>query len=323
MKYTIIITTYNKSQYLTKCIESILKQTSTNYSIIVIDDGSTDNTKKVLHKYLNLPNFKYYYKKNTGVADSRNFGISKVKTPYFLFVDSDDYIANDLLSEADKYTNYDLLSFKAYRVDENYQITQNLNKTDSPLINGHDYLYSLMKNCDFFLVPWGYIYNTNFFRKHKFQYAKNYVNEDFGLTPLIILKSQRIISINYYGYYYYQSHDSITRSPSPQKIALVTKSTLYHYDHLINYLSSQNYDQKFIKLFNHFFSNLLICHGCNLNFPELNLYIKELKKRKIIKKIKVINFKSFIKIFLCSINYSLYYHLYFKLYHPSKKVKLN
>ena len=112
MKYSIIITTYNKASYIKKCIDSVMNQTIKDFKVIIVDDGSTDNTKEILKPYLKNKNIEYYYKKNTGVADSRNFGISKVKTKYFMFIDSDDYISNTLIEEINKYKNYDILSFK-------------------------------------------------------------------------------------------------------------------------------------------------------------------------------------------------------------------
>lgn len=88
-KITVIVTAYNQEKYIDRCMQSILKQTYKNLDIIVIDDGSTDETTKIVKKYQNT---KIYSKPNEGIYSARNLGISLCKTKYFIFVDSDDYL---------------------------------------------------------------------------------------------------------------------------------------------------------------------------------------------------------------------------------------
>ncbi len=310
MKYSIIITTYNREKYIKKCLDSILNQTVKNFKIIIVDDGSTDNTKKIVTPYLKHKNIKYYYKENTGVADSRNFGVTKVSTEYFLFIDSDDYISPTLMEKVSKYDNYDLLSFKSIKVDENGNQIKTLEKNEFDLINGKDYLKNLMINNHFFLVPWSYIYNTEFWNKHKFKYTINYVMEDTGLSPIIILEAKKIISIDYYGYYYVQTKESIMRTKNDKKIILKSKSILFQYDFLMDYLKSKNFDAEFIKNFNHYFAKLLLWYGSTLRNKFLISYSKELKKRKIADKLIVKGKKDMLKYMLCKTNYILYFKFY-------------
>lgn len=310
MKYSIIITTYNNGKYIKRCLDSIMAQTKKNFNIIIIDDGSTDNTKEVVKPFLKNENIKYFYKKNTGVADSRNYGISKVKTKYFLFVDSDDYISPTLLETIDKHNNYDILSFKSLKVNENNKVLEKLERRTFSLIDGKTYLKDLIINIDFFLVPWGYVYNTKFWNKNKFAYDKDYVMEDAGLTPIIILNAKKIISIDYYGYYYVQTNESITRTNNEQKIILNTKSILYQYDTLINYIQNKNYDEEFKILYYDYFAKFLLWYGSKLNGKHSLNYSKELKKRKILNKLKIKGIKNFIKICICKFDYRLYFKIY-------------
>ena len=85
---SIIIPTYNRARYLTKAIDSVLAQTYTNYEIIVVDDGSTDNTKEVLEPYMDR--ITYLYQENTGVSAARNTGIRAARGKWIAFLDSDD-----------------------------------------------------------------------------------------------------------------------------------------------------------------------------------------------------------------------------------------
>jgi glycosyltransferase involved in cell wall biosynthesis len=88
-KVTIIIPTYNCDRYIAEAIESVLKQTYTQYEIIVIDDGSTDNTRQVLEPY--IEKIHYIYQENQGVAIARNHGIQEASGEFIAFLDADDF----------------------------------------------------------------------------------------------------------------------------------------------------------------------------------------------------------------------------------------
>ncbi len=95
---TVAITTFNYERYIENAVKSVLKCNNLNYiDLIVIDDGSTDNTRKRVKKYNCL---KYFYKKNGGPSSARNFIISKVKTPFLIFLDADDELIADSLDKA-------------------------------------------------------------------------------------------------------------------------------------------------------------------------------------------------------------------------------
>ena len=161
MKYTIIITVYNKEKYIERALKSAINQNFENYEIMVVNDGSTDNSEKIIKKYQKKHKFKYFYKENTGIADTRNFAIEMVETDYFLFLDADDYLSLDLLKTVDEYDSYDVLSFNAVNLTEKQEFIKNMNK---PIYvgNGEDFFIDLVKKKSEFTVPWGYIYNTNY-----------------------------------------------------------------------------------------------------------------------------------------------------------------
>lgn len=91
-KVSIVIPTYNRAKYLTQALDSVLQQTYQHFEIIVIDDGSTDDTKNVMEEYMKrFPNkIKYFYEKNKGPAAARNRGINEAMGDYIAFLDSDD-----------------------------------------------------------------------------------------------------------------------------------------------------------------------------------------------------------------------------------------
>lgn len=96
-KVSVIIPTYNTAKYINFAIESVLNQTYTDYEIIVVDDGSTDNTKEVLKRYWGK--IRYFYQQNQGVSYARNLAINHAKGRYIALLDSDDEWLPDRLSE--------------------------------------------------------------------------------------------------------------------------------------------------------------------------------------------------------------------------------
>ncbi|MGZ3606738.1 MAG: glycosyltransferase family 2 protein [Syntrophales bacterium] len=93
---SVVIPTYNRALYVNKAIDSILNQTFTDYEIIVVDDGSTDNTKEALKQYQDK--IKYIYQENSGVSTARNTGIKNSTGPWLAFLDSDDTWRPEYLS---------------------------------------------------------------------------------------------------------------------------------------------------------------------------------------------------------------------------------
>ena len=166
-KYDILITVYNKEKYIRKCLESAINQTYKKFNIIIVDDGSTDSTADIIKEYqANNDNIFYYYKENTGVADTRNYAISKVTSPFFTFLDADDYFDKDLLKKVDPFVNknIDITSFSCYFNLVAQKKESFLNYSGEEAL----YTYNLSPHHPIYEVPWGYIYNTEFFRKNNY-----------------------------------------------------------------------------------------------------------------------------------------------------------
>lgn len=93
-KVSVIVPVYNVEKYIRKCLESLANQTLTDIEVIIIDDGSTDNSAEIIKEYTKkYSNMKYYYKENGGLSDARNYGMAYATGTYIAFLDSDDYIA--------------------------------------------------------------------------------------------------------------------------------------------------------------------------------------------------------------------------------------
>ncbi|MDJ0690560.1 MAG: glycosyltransferase [Xenococcaceae cyanobacterium MO_188.B32] len=104
-KVSVIIPTYNSGRYIEEAIDSVLAQTYTNYEIIVVDDGSTDNTSQIVQAYGDR--VLYWYQENQGVASARNVGIEKAKGELIAFLDADDFFLPEKLAKQVAYFEED------------------------------------------------------------------------------------------------------------------------------------------------------------------------------------------------------------------------
>lgn len=96
MKVSVIVPVYNVEKYLEKGLDSLAKQTLKDIEIIIVNDGSPDNSQKIIDKYVKkYPTMKCYIKENGGLSDARNYGIKKATGEYIAFMDSDDYVSED------------------------------------------------------------------------------------------------------------------------------------------------------------------------------------------------------------------------------------
>ncbi len=104
MFFSFIIPIYNRPDEIDELLQSLVHQTYTNdFEIVVVEDGSTVNCKDVVNKYLNQLNISYYFKKNSGPGDSRNYGMTVAKGDYFIILDSDCIIPENYLTEVDAF----------------------------------------------------------------------------------------------------------------------------------------------------------------------------------------------------------------------------
>ncbi len=275
MKYSIIIPCYNVEKYISKCLDSIKNQTYKNFEVIIVNDGSKDNTLKMIEPYLKDSRFKLYDKKNTGVSDTRNYGIKCVNGDYFIFVDSDDYIELDLLEKLDnivKKHEYDLVKYYLNLVDEKGALIKSEKFHFKFQVSPIEVLQD-----EFSDTPVLYLYKTSFFKKNNFKYAVGRVHEDYGLTPYIILKAKDIYSIDYHGYNYVQRENSIVHGLAKNKKRC--EDMLYHFNNLYDIISKDIEIKDNIKKYTlSYLANGLISKGAILNKNDLKWYIRELKK---------------------------------------------
>ena len=96
-RISIIVPVYNKQKQISRCIESVKSQSYKNWELILIDDGSTDNSAFIIQSYLSDSRISYFYKENGGVSSARNMGIKKASGEWIIFLDADDYFLSNAL----------------------------------------------------------------------------------------------------------------------------------------------------------------------------------------------------------------------------------
>lgn len=315
-KLSIIVPVYNTEKHLKKCFDSIINQNNSEIEVVVVNDGSTDNSETIINKYTNKYKdvFKYYKKDNTGVADTRNFGIEKATGEYIMFLDSDDYIDKKLYDNIKKYIdeNVELIKYKMQRVDENDKILEIVSGATFNEVTGEEGFNKLYGTDVLLDSPCVYIIKKDIFKRNNLKFKVGTEHEDFGLIPFVIVLAKSMVSTNFYGYYYVQSKGSLMRNENYKKIIKRVYDALGHYDNAKEYSQNINISKVTHDNIMIYYTNAVILKARDLKEEERKKYLEELKERKVFKNIKVRNLKQMIKKILLMIDMNLYLKLYGK-----------
>lgn len=302
MKFSIIVPVYNVEEYIIKCLESINNQTYDNYEVIIVNDGSPDNSETLIKKYIkNKKKFIYYKKENGGLSDARNFGVQHVNGNYMLFVDSDDYISEDLLFKLNEILSkkkYEMVKFNFVDVFGNGE-----RKHLEPIKESKEIILEELVRFDYFEAACGYCYNTEFYKNNKFEFEKKRYHEDFGLVPMILLKSQSIYYLNHYAYYYLKREGSIINDQSKQEKK--AEDVYYFSTTNIDIIKrNKEMDEEKKSTIINFYANGAI----NVLRKLINKqkYRQKLKDYKMYKNLAQNTLKRKIKKLICMISYDLY-----------------
>lgn len=139
---SVVTPVYQKEKFLSKCIDSILGQDYPFYEVILVDDGSLDNSGTICDEYAKINNnVRVFHKSNTGVSDTRNYGILQAKYDYIAFIDSDDYWDRHFLSEIvrliHKYPHCGMYSTGFYKVDHKYTVANQSGITGDCIVENY------------------------------------------------------------------------------------------------------------------------------------------------------------------------------------------
>lgn len=167
---SIIVPVYNDEKYIERCIESILIQDYQNIEIILVDDGSTDNSPLLIDSLAKNNNkILVIHKKNTGVSSARNIGIENAKGEYIMFVDGDDWVDNN-------YVSYFVSLVEEFGCDigmnkNNYYIVNNMSNENRYTITSEKAMEWIYMG-DLFVAVWNKIYKTSLLKDNKIIFNK-------------------------------------------------------------------------------------------------------------------------------------------------------
>lgn len=238
MKLSIIVPMYNVEKYIDNCINSLLNQNINRdqYEIIIVDDGSTDNSKEIVLKYKqNNSNIKVISVKNGGLSYARNIGINNSKGEYLVFVDSDDYIADNSLGEMLELAinnKLDMLFFDILRVKDNdnhkfrYKNLQSLN-----IVSGIKYFEENNVNNG----AWHFFISRDFVIRNNLRFVEGRLCEDGMFLVSSIFKAQRVSHCGVDVYRYVTRQNSITSKKTPEHLCKVIDDFLYAIEYINRY----------------------------------------------------------------------------------------
>lgn len=227
-KISIIIPVYNGSHYIDRCLNSILLQKLEEFEIIIINDGSTDNSLEILSKYNIDHRVKILTQKNKGASYSRNFGIEKATGEYIAFIDIDDYISSDMYykmykSAIDNNSDIVCCSFIEKIGDINNRFEDLL--MGSNLLIGYEikdvYLNNITKDIHISgLALWNKIFKKSFLEKYILRIREDKVlGEDREFISRALMKADIISNVNEPLYFYTKENEnSITSEISINKV---------------------------------------------------------------------------------------------------------
>jgi len=215
-KFSVIIPIYNTAQYLHRCIDSIITQGYENLEVILVDDGSTDNSPAICTEYAQKDQrIKVIHKQNGGQSAARNDGIAVANGDYILFVDSDDFLQPDTFTTFNKaiqdYPDLDIISSKYRRIENNKYKYIRFLPQNTP-ITGYDFLKIQKKKGTINISPCIYTVNRLFILHHSLLFKPGFLQEDTLWTYQILLAAKKVIALDFVHYNYVIRKGSSTQS---------------------------------------------------------------------------------------------------------------
>ena len=211
MKVSIIVPVYNVEQYLERCLNSLINQTLKDIEIICVNDGSKDNSGKILEEYAQKDNrIIIINQENQGLSIARNNGMDIAKGKYIGFVDSDDWVDLDffekLYNSAEK-NNAQMAVCSIIRLNEHRSKKYFTLQNDTVIEDFKEmcFILDIPQKC----YVWNKIYLKEALDKHKIRFKEGVYYEDLYFVPITLEKLNKIVTVPDTKYYYWKNKNSI------------------------------------------------------------------------------------------------------------------
>ena len=216
---SVVVPIYNVEKYLKQCLNSLVNQTLSNIEIILVNDGSTDNSEAICQSYAEQDSrIKLFSKPNGGLSDARNFGLQKVTSPVVGFVDSDDYVDLDMfqvLMELKLRSNAEIAVGGVKMVSNDGEEYMVRAVEGEIIADRHDAMEELLKSKRITNSVCNKIFDITLFDQISFPVGKLY--EDEYVTYKLFDRANKVAMTNEVSYYYRSSPNSITHKPFSER----------------------------------------------------------------------------------------------------------
>ncbi|WNW17349.1 glycosyltransferase family 2 protein [Lactiplantibacillus plantarum] len=257
LSLSVIIPVYNVQSYLSKCIDSVVRQTFKDFELLLIDDGSTDKSGAICDRYArNDSRIKVIHKSNGGLSDARNAGIEIAQGDFIFFIDSDDYIHEQLfeaLLHSARLHSAEIVECGVKDVPENNVddcsgFDYGLEAAEAAShVYSHDEAVENILDYRFKIMAWNKLYKRELFQSLRFPKGK--LHEDEFLTPYLVDHCSKYVEIGLPYYRYVQRKNSIMSSQFNSHRLDILEA---HEKRILYF--SRKYDQQFDDIMNyHFF----------------------------------------------------------------------
>ena len=242
---SVVVPIYKVEKYLPRCLDSIMKQTFTDFEALMIDDGSPDRCAAISSEYEKKDKrFKLFQKPNGGLSDARNYGIKYAKGEYIVFIDSDDCIHKDYLkvmyeSCVNNNAEISYCRFKSSYFMGNICIPM-FSAPKKSVLDSEKALDLLIRDSSLHSYAWNKMYKKSLFTDNDISYPKMYF-EDVATSPRLFFHASKIAVSDRYLYYYEKRVGSIMATMDIQKVNDLMLSILI----IKNYIKYNNVYQKY------------------------------------------------------------------------------
>ncbi|CVK16459.1 Glycosyltransferase involved in cell wall bisynthesis [Apibacter mensalis] len=304
-KVSVIVPVYNVEPYLRKCLDSIINQTFKEIEIIIINDGSTDNSQLIIDEYaLKYDNIRSVIQSNKGLSEARNTGIKHASGKFLAFVDSDDWIEREMIQEM-----YHLaIKHSAEIVVCSLQNIDNQDKILKKLPELHHLPEKIILSQDFSIFGEMSCFACNkIFKRELFNnisFPKNMHFEDVATIPRLFFKAKTVAKTNKFFYQYLIREGSITRNYTIKGIHMFDAIEMVKQDFLISTYKKNIKDWNKFTIFQGFYCFLAYYAYVKDSTSRKQMFskLKEIVKSEDISKQQIFNYNRFGKNYLSTLS---------------------
>lgn len=306
MEISVIVPVYNKAKYLNRCIDSLVEQSFDHIEVILVDDGSIDNSFEICNAYAKSDaRVRVIKKENGGASSARNVGIREARGRYLMFVDADDYVektaCENLWERITKDEDIDIILGNRCGHPTNGEVYPMFHLSDSKgkLLNGQEYMLAEMKIHSMYFVVVAALYRKDFIVENQLFFKEGLYVEDEDWVPRVFILANSVIDTGILVYHHCETPGSVTKT-NKERHDRDCVSLCYD---LYNFTKKYANKDLQIVLENRMF----------YLYTESVFSSKLYKERGLVKKIFVIKlshgWKNYFKAFCIFLNKSLYFEL--------------